>query len=143
MRKARLLVIGLVGLTSWMAMPMAHAAVTTLKAQMDGKQETGGGDPHGTGTAVITLDDSKPDMVCYKITYQNIGKVTAAHIHTGAVGMSGPPAVTLDINKLADGCTKSDATTVAKIRDNPAGYYVNIHTDQYQNGAIRGQLAKG
>jgi hypothetical protein len=138
MRKGHLL-----GLVSWVGMPMAHAATTTLKAQMDGKQETGGGDPDGTGTAVFTLDDSKPDMVCYKITYRDIGKVTAAHIHAGAVGKSGSPVVTLDINKLADGCTKSDAATVSKIRDDPPSYYVNIHTDEYGNGAIRGQLAKG
>jgi hypothetical protein len=29
------------------------------------------------------------------------------------------------------------------VRDNPSGHYVNLHTSDYGNGAIRGQLEKG
>ena len=30
-----------------------------------------------------------------------------------------------------------------EIVDNPAGYYVNLHTEDFPAGAIRGQLAAG
>ncbi|HEV8627042.1 MAG TPA: CHRD domain-containing protein [Acidimicrobiia bacterium] len=144
MRRGRLLAIGLLGVGSWLVMPAAHATETTLKAVMDGKQEVPGpGDPDGTGTATIVLDDAK-NTACYEFTYKDIGKPTAAHIHTGATGVSGPPAIDFKINTNGDkGCVNVDPTTVKAVRDNPAGHYVNIHTSEFGNGAIRGQLAKG
>jgi hypothetical protein len=142
MRKGRLLVVGLLGMTSWLTLPVAHAAETKLHADLLGTEEVGGGDPAGKGTADITLDDAT-NKVCYEFHYKADGKPTAAHIHAGAKGVSGPPVVDFNMPTNGDkGCVGSDATTLGKIRDNPAGYYVNIHTDKYPKGAIRGQLAK-
>ncbi len=142
MRKGRLLGIGVLGLAAWLAIPPGQAAELHHKADMTGAEEVPGpGDPEGKGTAVISLDDSKNE-ICYDITYENIAKPTAAHIHTGAKGVAGPPAVTLDISKGNIGCVSSDATTVKAIRDDPGNHYVNLHTADYPKGAIRGQLAK-
>jgi hypothetical protein len=144
MHKRGILAIGLLGVTSWLAMPVAHAATTNEHADLVGADEGGsGGDPDGKGSATIVLDDVA-NTVCYQLTYQNIGKPTAAHIHTGAKGVSGPPAVDLDIAKNGDkGCVAANPTDVAAIRDNPDGHYVNIHTAEFPKGAIRGQLIKG
>jgi hypothetical protein len=143
MRKGRLLGIGLLGVTSWLAMPAAHAAVTEERAALSGSEEVPGpGAAGGKGTAVIKLNDAD-NTVCYELTYEGIGKPTMAHIHTGAKGVAGPPAVTLDIKKGDTGCVPADPSTVAAIRDDPAGHYVNIHTEEFPKGAIRGQLTKG
>lgn len=143
MRKGCLLGIGLLGVVSWVAMPAAHAAETTLKATMTGAEEVPTkGDPDGKGTATIVLDDAK-NTACYELTYENIGKVTAAHVHTGAKGVAGPPAIDLKINTNGDkACISVDPTVLKAVRDNPSGHYVNLHTSDYGNGAIRGQLEK-
>jgi hypothetical protein len=143
MRKGWILGIGLLGVASWVSMPAAHAAVANEKAEMTGSEEKPGpGDPDGKGTAVIKLNDAD-NTVCYELTWEGIGQPTAAHIHTGAPGVAGPPAVTLDISKGGSGCVKTDPTTLASIRDDPGNHYVNIHTDEFKKGAIRGQLTKG
>ena len=139
MRKGPRLGIGLLAVASWLAMPAADAAETHLTADMTGAEEVPGpGDEDGKGTATVTLDDAA-NTVCYELTYEGIGQPTMAHIHTGAKGVSGPPAVTLD--KGDKGCVSSDPTTVKNIRENPGGHYVNIHTAEFPKGAIRGQLA--
>ena len=142
MRKGSVLAIGLLSVSSWLAMPVARAATTNEQANMIGSEEVPGpGDPDGKGIAKITLDDVA-NTVCWNITYTLIDKPTAAHIHTGPRGVAGPPTVTLDIVKGNTGCVGVDPTVIAQIRDNPAGYYVNVHTANYPKGAIRGQLAK-
>ena len=145
MRIGRVLAAGLLAATAtaMLTLPAAHAATTNERADMTGPQETSPPGPaDAKGTATITLDDAA-NNVCYQLTYSGISKPTAAHIHAGAKGVAGPPVVTFDVQKAGDkGCVPSDAATIAKIRDNPAGYYVNIHTAEYPKGAIRGQLAK-
>lgn len=139
MRKGRVFSIGLLAVASWLTMPPAHAATTTEKAAMTGAEEVPGpGDPDGKGTATIVVDDAA-NSVCWELGYSGLGKVTAAHIHTGAKGVAGPPAVSLKGDK---GCTNVDPSTATALRDDPGSHYVNIHTDEFKNGAIRGQLAK-
>ena len=144
MRKGLVLGIGLLGVTSWLVMPAALAAETTLTATMTGAEEVPGpGDSDGKGTASITLDDAK-NTACYEIKYEGIGKVTAAHVHTGAKGMAGPPAIDFKADENGDkGCVPVSPAALKTVRDNPGGHYVNLHTSEYPAGAIRGQLAKG
>jgi hypothetical protein len=143
MRKGLLLGIGMLGVGSFLAMPAAGAA-GTLKATMTGAEEVpAAGDPDGKGTAVIVLDTEK-NTACYEFTLENIGEPTAAHIHTGAKGVAGPPVIDLKIRTNGNkGCVPADPTALKTIAGNPSGHYVNVHTKDYGNGAIRGQLAKG
>ena len=144
MRKGILLGIGMLGVGSWLAMPTASAAETTLKAALSGSEEVPTpGDPDGKGTATVVLDDAK-NTVCYEVTYENIGQPTAAHIHAGSKGVAGPPTIDLKIKTNGNkACVPADPTALKAVRDNPSGHYFNIHTGDYGNGAIRGQLAKG
>lgn len=143
MRKGLLLGIGMLAVGSWLAMPAAGAA-ETLQATMTGSEEVPmPGDPDGKGTATIVLDTEK-NTACYEFTLENIGQPTAAHIHTGAKGVAGPPIVDFKIKTNGNkGCVPADPTALKSIADNPAGHYVNVHTADYGSGAIRGQLAKG
>ena len=143
MRRGRLLAAGLLAVTSLLTLPAAHAATTNEKADMTGPEETSPPGPAGAkGTATVALDDVA-NTVCYQLTYSGISKPTNAHIHTGAKGVAGPVAVDFNYIRNGDkGCVKADPTVIAQIRDNPGGHYVNIHTPEFPNGAIRGQLAK-
>ena len=137
MRKGFVLGIGLLSVASWLTPPPAQAATTNEKAEMTGAEEVPGpGDPDGKGTATVVVDDAA-NTVCFELAYTGLGKVTAAHIHTGAKGVAGPPAVTLKGDK---GCVNVDPTTAKALRDDPGSHYVNVHTDEFPKGAIRGQL---
>ena len=59
--------------------------------------------------------------------------------------MNGPPVVTLsppDDDNDSDDCDVVADAVLDEIVDNPAGFYVNVHTADYPNGAIRGQLMR-
>lgn len=105
----------------------------------------GPGDEDGTGTAAVTFDMTN-GQVCYTISVQNIAVPAAAgHIHRGAAGESGPVVVPFDVVPDASGnaasCVLVDAALLQEIAGNPAGFYVNIHTSEFPDGAVRGQVS--
>lgn len=125
----------------------ALAAETTLRATLAGVMEGDNqGDPDGTGTAAIRLDP-ETGQVCWNLTAEGITPVVQSHIHEGAEGVSGGVVVPLDVDGFegtSEGCVEDqDAAVLADIVANPAGFYVNLHTSDFQAGAIRGQLAAG
>lgn len=117
-----------------------------LEAKLSGKDEVPGpGVTDGAGVAEIRIEGQE---VCYKLNATMGEMPTAAHIHTGATGASGPVLVNLMpmFNKGESGFTAENclppSSAVPQIAENPAGFYVNIHTAEHPDGAIRGQLAK-
>ena len=122
------------------------AAGTTLTATLAGVTEgENPGDPDGSGTASIVIDPTA-GTACWNLTAENINPVTQSHIHIGAEGESGDIVVPLDVDGFtgsSEGCIEpmEDAAVLQEILDNPAGYYVNLHTEDFPAGAIRGQLS--
>jgi hypothetical protein len=117
----------------------------TLWAGLDGASEVPGpGDPDGQGFArqEFFVDGG---AVCGFVDSSDIGAPTMAHIHVGAVGVAGPPVVTLpaaNADGFITGCVHGvDSALLQQIVDDPAGYYINVHTAEYPAGAIRGQLS--
>ncbi|HET6650504.1 MAG TPA: CHRD domain-containing protein [Candidatus Limnocylindria bacterium] len=120
------------------------AAETTLTADLAGVTEgENPGNPDGSGSATITLDPETGE-VCWDMTAEEIGAVTQSHIHTGAEGVSGGVLIPLDVDGFdgtTEGCTSDVAAAdIQMVLDNPAGFYVNLHTADFPAGAIRGQL---
>lgn len=101
------------------------------------------GDPDGFGTAFLTLNQGQ-GLICWELSVSEIGSATAAHIHAAEAGVSGPVVVTLSPPSEGSsyGCTEVDAELIMAIRQNPSGYYVNVHNNDYPVGALRGQLGK-
>lgn len=112
--------------------------------ELDGSAEVpgpGDGDGDGRGSVEILLDTGS---ICYYIETLRLGIATAAHIHSGAEGVSGAAAITLDapVDGYASNCSIDlDTTLLASIIADPSGFYVNVHTDEFPAGAIRGQLS--
>jgi hypothetical protein len=102
------------------------------------------GDPDGSGHATVTLNQGQGE-VCFEISVSDIEPARAAHIHVGAAGTPGPVVVGLAAPSTgwSSGCVSDvDRELIKAIRQNPAGYYVNVHNAQFPGGALRGQLSK-
>ena len=138
------LTLGLV--TSLAMVGLVLAVETTLTATLAGVTEGDNpGDEDGSGTASIVIDPAA-GTACWTLNVADIEPVTQSHIHIGAEGESGDIVVPLDVDGFegsSEGCIEpmEDAAVLQEIVDNPAGYYVNVHTADFPAGAIRGQLA--
>jgi CHRD domain len=116
---------------------------TVFNVNLTGTQEVPGpGDLAGTGTALITVDPNGT-QICFTLTQSGIEGVTAAHIHEGKAGVSGPVAVTLTppTSGTSEGCVNADATVIKNLSAGTRSYYVNFHTTAFPDGAIRAQLS--
>jgi hypothetical protein len=71
------------------------------------------------------------------------GPATAAHIHLGGMGKSGPVVVPLcgPCKSPVKGTAKFSAALLKDLKTHKL--YVNVHTAKNPNGEIRGQLAAG
>jgi hypothetical protein len=115
---------------------------TAIDAVMVGVAETPNlGDPDGTGTASIRLRQGQ-GRVCVTFTLKNIAQPTAAHIHKGTADDSGPAVIPLPTPGASgsSACAVASRAIVNDILANRANYYVNVHTGDFPEGAIRAQL---
>ena len=119
------------------------AEVTFGPIQLTGANEIPGPGAEGaSGQAHVYLE--RDGSICYDfIGIDGIDTPTAAHIHEGDVSTAGPPVLTLDtpVEFSGQGCAEGEAELSARIADNPADFYVNVHTAAFPEGAVRGQLA--
>jgi Cu/Zn superoxide dismutase len=125
----------------------ATAKVKRLEAKMSGTNEMPTADPDGSGTAKLRLDAAKK-KVCFTIKVRKISGVVAAHIHKGGKNVASgaivvPLIETAKSGTKFTGCEKNvKKKLIRAILKHPRGYYVNVHTGDFQAGAIRGQLHK-
>jgi hypothetical protein len=120
----------------------APAAMTTYHATLAASNEKSPGPAGGTGAATIEAD-AATGQVCSTLTWsKEVGTPSAAHIHQGPAGTDGPIVVVLTASGGRN-CVPAAPPLIQGIASNPSGYYVNIHTNQFPNGAVRGQLSAG
>jgi hypothetical protein len=148
---AALAALALAGAASAARLDDADHGGRPLSTVLTGEQEVdpvtgavGVGDPDGSGTATITVNPGQEE-VCWEIRAEGITlPATAAHIHEGAAGTAGPVVVALtppDASGSSSGCATLEREEALEILKNPEDYYVNVHTTDFPNGAIRGQLS--
>ncbi len=122
-----------------MAAP-AFADMLTFKATMNGASESPATDSKATETADVKVDTAAK-TITWAIKSANLtGAATAAHFHGPAdVGANAAPEI--DISKMIDAGTAP--ITDAQLADLNAGkVYLNIHTEKFPKGEIRGQVTK-
>jgi hypothetical protein len=117
----------------------ANAELIQFNVPMDGAQEVPGpGDPDGSGLAVLIFDDVA-NTVSWDIEVSDITlPIAGAHIH-GPAPVGFAAAVLISFSVVLEGGPLFNAS-VADILANPGLYYVDVHTFDFQGGAIRGQL---
>ena len=119
-----------------------HFAVLTGAKEVDSTGDRGTGDRNGRGSFSATLDGR---MLCYGIQVKNIDDPAAAHIHRGGPRVAGPVVQELEHPESGDPGSSTECVRLARslaraLKDNPRGFYVNVHNAAYPNGAVRGQL---
>ena len=77
----------------------------------------------------------------WSLTFSHLsGPASAAHIHLGVRGKSGPVAVSL-CGPCKSPASGTATVTAAQIKSmTSGGTYVNVHTAKNPNGEIRGQI---
>ncbi|HEU5462188.1 MAG TPA: CHRD domain-containing protein [Nitrososphaeraceae archaeon] len=133
---------------------IALAQNEKFKAKLSGQEEVPPVQTTASGKAWF-----KPmqDNVWFKLNVTDIQGVTKAHIHTGKQGENGPILVTLyksDTPQSING-KLSYGNITANLLEGPmkgkqisdlatamlnGTTYVNVHTEKYPNGEIRGQI---
>jgi len=132
-------VIAMTAASAALAYPMPGRP---LSAQLRANAEVPGpGKMDARGNATVRVTPGR-NRVCYSVSYRNIPQATMAHIHSGAVGVAGPPVVTLRMprNGMSDGCANVSRALARDLITRPQNFYVNVHSVAFPSGAIRGQL---
>ena len=152
-------------LTSALSVGLMSILLSTTKAQ-EGAQtftatlEGSENKSNSTGTAKFQVNDNN-SKISYWLNVTGIKKINEAHIHNGTSGQSGDIVVSLlSKSKSAKGGTSppeidfsgnitkgelrsplegKDIADLVSIMSNGSAY-VNVHTDKYPRGAIRGQI---
>lgn len=132
------------GSTTSVSAPEGAATGETVEfaVELTGAAEVPGpGDEDGAGQAHVFLE---PDgRICYDfIGIDGIEPASAAHIHEGASGVAGDVVLPLETptEGSLDACIDDQAELASRIAADPAGFYVNVHNAEFEDGAIRGQL---
>jgi hypothetical protein len=108
---------------------------------------------HVTRDSSDAITDARADFNVSLTGFPAGTAITAAHIHTGAVGVEGGFVVNLDLAAgevvLVNGSgtiTKTGKAASADVAqgmiNNPAGFYFNVHSANNPDGVVRGQLVK-
>ncbi|MEQ8878629.1 MAG: CHRD domain-containing protein [Cyclobacteriaceae bacterium] len=135
--------------------------VSNFRAHLSGDEEVPPADTKATGEAIFRLN-KKDGTLYYKLIVANIENVRMAHIHMAEAGSNGgvvawlypdsaPPVLIPGQFQgiLAEGVITADNLTgaladaslddlLAAMTDGKT--YVNVHTNQFPGGEIRGQI---
>lgn len=138
----------------WLALALtvglvaASASAQTFGAVLTGSQEVPATTSPGTGNFTGTFDIPRTSMTV-TLTVANLGSpISGFHIHEKAAGQpSGGIVINFQglggtfVNGKMTGTFPVAADVAARMIANPSNFYVNVHTNQFPSGAIRGDLA--
>ncbi|MEW2632020.1 CHRD domain-containing protein [Streptomyces sp. NPDC048389] len=126
-----------------------HGKAVTFAVVMTGAHEV----PDATGAAVndpdgkaVALMQVKGDRIVFAMQWEGFVP-SQGHIHQGAAGQNGDVKVPLfgtpmpdSLHSAAGHTTFTDAALAKSIVGHPSGFYMNLHSEEFPGGAVRGQL---
>jgi len=120
----------------------------TFTAKLSGKDEVPPVNTQATGNVQFQLSSDGKE-INYDLTTTNLNGFMMAHIHKGKSGENGPPIAALQMGKgkitssdLQGPLAGKQMSDLVDLMKNGQSY-ANIHTQQNQNGEIRGQIMSG
>jgi len=111
--------------------------------EIDANGKKNAGDPDGEGSFAFSAGGTS---LCYAYLVKAIDTPVGAHIHKAKAGKNGSIVLPLtppdsgDPGLQSECLQNQDEALVEDIIEHPTKYYVNVHTEAYPDGAIRGQL---
>ncbi|GAB1824159.1 CHRD domain-containing protein [Herbidospora sp. RD11066] len=131
------------------ALPGHRSTDAYFAATLLGKNEvpaagTKVGDKDGIAVAVFRIRGNQME---YAIRWQGTKAPSAFHIHQGVKGKNGDvkvpffgAALPTSLSAIKGVVTVNDAALLNRIKNNPGGWYANLHTSEFPGGAVRAQL---
>lgn len=100
------------------------------------------GDTDGSGEARLTLAPARLE-ICYELAVLAVEQPTEAHLHLGASGYTGPVVASFGTpgEGWSAGCSALERVTFERLLRQPREYYIDVHSEEFPQGALRGQLA--
>jgi hypothetical protein len=146
---ATVLVVGIIaaanGITNSV---LAQGEQKKFTAKLSGKDEVPAVDTAATGMAQFQLSSDGKE-INYDLTTTSLQGFMMAHIHQGKTGENGQPVAPLSMGKgkitssdLQGPLSGKQLSDLVGLMSN-GGAYVNVHTQQHQDGEIRGQIMSG
>ena len=119
-------------------------AATHFRAVLNGDNVPSAADTDGWGRVRIGIHHTTHEL-CADLEVRSIGSVTSAQIYRGGPGAAGEPVARLERPDDDDSwdCKEVGEALAQEIESNPSAFYVEVRTEEFPNGAIRGQLAPG
>ncbi|HEY8111526.1 MAG TPA: CHRD domain-containing protein [Actinomycetes bacterium] len=118
-------------------------APAVLVASLAGRNEVTAGAPDGKALELIGIQGN---TLSYAVTWRGIGTPTVASIHAASQRVDGPVVVPLFTTPRPAGgfasgsVTVTDLALLAALRSDPGGFYTDLRTDEFPDGAVRAQL---
>lgn len=133
----------------------------TFSATLSGNEEIPPTQSSATGWARFQTNENGT-QVSYSVNLTGLNEITGAHIHNGSAGQNGDIVVSLSGQQAAENGNNATISLKGNItQDSLQGplegkefsevvslmsdgtVYVNVHTAEFQNGEIRGQIVSG
>jgi hypothetical protein len=122
----------------------AYAEMINFTAELSGAAEVPPSDSTATGMLEATYDTETMELT-WTVTYDGLtGDAAAAHFHgPAAEGENAGPVVPIegDLASPIEGSATLTEEQATQLQDGM--WYFNIHTEQYPDGEIRGQVMQG
>jgi hypothetical protein len=131
-----------VALAIFVAAPVA-AETLTYRVALSPKNEVPPVPSNATGSADVTYD-SVTRVVTWTVTHSGLsGAPTAAHFHGPSSALENAPVIIVFSGNLTSPFKGSATLTPDQAIQFLAGsWYINIHTQAYPGGELRGQVPK-
>ena len=143
-----------IGATPLLLQLNAQESEQKFSAKLSGKDEVPSNESPSTGFAWVKVVG---DKISYEVNVTDMDKVNAAHIHLGEPGKNGPVVLTLfkggpteQVNGTVgeanvttsnfEGPMKGKQVSDLVTAINNGTTYVNVHTTDFPDGEIRGEL---
>jgi hypothetical protein len=126
-------------------------SILTYQVALEGSQEVPPVETDGSGSATVTLNEDTGEMTLTGSVSNlsgalfDVSDVGPAHIHAAPRGENGGVAFPIEVDRSADGLNATLSLTATLTAEQAStlqsgGYYINIHTESFNSGEIRGQI---